>query len=637
MTRRPDNRGRGRRRALLIATDTYEDPEFTKLVAPAGDAEALAEVLGDPGLGQFDVTKVFNGLADEIERALKSFLAESEPDDLVLVYFSCHGVKDVQNRYYLAAKDSEADRLAQTGLNPRAILVQLDECDARTQVVILDCCFSGAFRRGLVSRGARSKVDLPVHLSGRGRIILTSSTSFQYSYEEGSGALPGLRPRSVFTSVLLDGIRNGLADRDRDGYVSISELYDFVTETLTRNRDPQTPELYSDGRGSVWIARNPYHRPSAPLLVLPGGSTVAGTMANALNAFPHAVEARDLFLATLDKLRHLLRTHEGSVLWRDMVAAVDPPGRPTRLVDAAYDVLHALDSLNGDAVLVLAVTDLCDALLAQVADAASSEAVDELFSVVIDYLELFGTLLTRFERYLQLRRLTLAARTFVEAVARTIRRTATEPVGQGEDQVPDQLAALATVAEDLRALAHVLRGLGGRGPVPQLVEELAAAVRRSRFVDADGATALRALAEGLRVVFGHVRDFLEEADDRDLQTFVSGVVEDAVAELTRPLDEEACAKAVHRRTGRLLTNVKDASDVREMLAALRDLREAVSELHGSPLEPHDVTEITSDLVTQVSGLAAGIDESRTEIIAQLRAEARESLDGGTPTGSGPSA
>ncbi|CAM5736643.1 hypothetical protein STENM223S_10499 [Streptomyces tendae] len=110
-----------------------------------------------------------------------------------------------------------------------------------------------------------------------------------------------------------------------------------------------------------------------------------------------------------------------------------------------------------------------------------------------------------------------------------------------------------------------------------------------------------------------------------------------MAELTRPLDEEASAKAVHRRTRRLLTGVKEASDVHEMLAAIQDLREAVSELHEAPLVPHDVTEVTSGLVTQVSGLAAGIGESRTEIIDQLRAEGRESPDGDSPAGAGASA
>lgn len=636
MARRPESAGPGRRRALLIATDTYEDPEFTKLVAPAGDAEALAEVLGDPGLGQFDVSRVFNGLADEIERALKSFLAESEPDDLVLVYFSCHGVKDVQNRYYLAAKDSQADRLAQTGLNPRAILVQLDECDAKTQVVILDCCFSGAFRRGLVSRGARRKVDLPVHLSGRGRVILTSSTSFQYSYEEGSGAVPGLRPRSVFTSVLLDGIRNGLADRDRDGYVSVSELYAFVAETLARNKDPQTPELYSDGRGSVWIARNPYHRPAAPALTPVGGSTAVGAVAAALQGFPRAEEAGELLLATVDKVRLLLRLHEGTVLWRDVIAALDPPGRPTHLVDAVYDVLHALDGLNRDTALNLAVADLCAALLAQVADAESSGAVDELFGAALGHLELFGTLLTRFRRYLQLRRLVLATRTFVEGVSRTIRRTATETVGQGDDRVPDQLEALAAVAGGLRAIAHVLRGLGGGGPMPLLVVELAAAIRASRFTDADGAAALRALAHGLRAVHAQLSRFVEEFDDRDLKTIADDVVEDAVTALTDALDEEACARYLHRHTHALTEWMKEASDVHEVLEAIQELREAVSQLRGSPLEPGSVTEATSGLAVQVGELATGIGEVRAEVLARLREEVRNGLAGESPAGAEPS-
>jgi uncharacterized caspase-like protein len=74
-----------RRMALLIATDTYTDPTFNKLAAPQADAEALA------------------------------LFADAGRDDLLLLYFSGHGVKD------------DAGRLARTRDCPevRAALLQL--------------------------------------------------------------------------------------------------------------------------------------------------------------------------------------------------------------------------------------------------------------------------------------------------------------------------------------------------------------------------------------------------------------------------------------------------------------------------------------------------------------------------------
>ena len=47
-----------RRRALLIATGTYSDPGLARLRAPAGDVDALADVLGDGSIGRFDVQEL---------------------------------------------------------------------------------------------------------------------------------------------------------------------------------------------------------------------------------------------------------------------------------------------------------------------------------------------------------------------------------------------------------------------------------------------------------------------------------------------------------------------------------------------------------------------------------------------------
>jgi hypothetical protein len=48
----------GRRRALLVAADEYVDPALTRLRAPVGDVTALAEVLGEAMLGDFEVRRL---------------------------------------------------------------------------------------------------------------------------------------------------------------------------------------------------------------------------------------------------------------------------------------------------------------------------------------------------------------------------------------------------------------------------------------------------------------------------------------------------------------------------------------------------------------------------------------------------
>ncbi len=48
---------------------------------------------------------------------------------------------------------------------------------SRSIVVLLDCCYSGAFTAGMLRRSAESpKVDVAEPFAGQGRMVLTAST-----------------------------------------------------------------------------------------------------------------------------------------------------------------------------------------------------------------------------------------------------------------------------------------------------------------------------------------------------------------------------------------------------------------------------------------------------------------------------
>ena len=86
--------------------------------------------------------------AQDVRIALLDFLSDRSPDALIVLYVSCHGVTDLRRRLYFTATDTRKSHLAATGVEAGWVMEQLDECRARSQVVILDCCFSGAFARG---------------------------------------------------------------------------------------------------------------------------------------------------------------------------------------------------------------------------------------------------------------------------------------------------------------------------------------------------------------------------------------------------------------------------------------------------------------------------------------------------------
>jgi len=106
----------GARLALVVANEDYADDGLRRLAAPGRDADALAEILGDRSVGGFDVQVLRNESAQQIRFAIEDFFADRSPTDLLLVHFSCHGVKNASGELFLAAADTRPTRLASTAV-----------------------------------------------------------------------------------------------------------------------------------------------------------------------------------------------------------------------------------------------------------------------------------------------------------------------------------------------------------------------------------------------------------------------------------------------------------------------------------------------------------------------------------------
>lgn len=245
--------GGGRRLALVIATGTYSDPALAKLRAPGRDASDLAAVLDDATIGGFDVEVLLDAPAESLRRQIARFCTGVDPGDLVLVYLSCHGVLDDRGRLYYAAADTDRALLAATALPAAWLNEQLEDCRGRRQILVLDCCHSGAFAKG--AKG-ESELALGERFEGRGRVVLTGSRGTEYSFEH--DRVVGESSSSVFTGALVAGLRSGEADRDGDGVVSVSELYDYAFDTVRAKEARQTPTLWTYGaEGDLAVARSP--------------------------------------------------------------------------------------------------------------------------------------------------------------------------------------------------------------------------------------------------------------------------------------------------------------------------------------------------------------------------------------------
>ena len=83
------------RLALIIGNSEYEDTSLARLVTPGEDAGDLAKVLRDPEIGGFDeVTTLINQPVTIVRRTIESFFAKKRRENLLLLYFSGHGILD---------------------------------------------------------------------------------------------------------------------------------------------------------------------------------------------------------------------------------------------------------------------------------------------------------------------------------------------------------------------------------------------------------------------------------------------------------------------------------------------------------------------------------------------------------------
>jgi hypothetical protein len=249
--------------ALIIGNSQYDDPHLGRLKAPDLDVQGLEEVLRAPDIGHFDeVTTLLNQSCAEVRKAVARFYERRLRDDLLLLYFSGHGVKDEQGHLYLAVRDSEIALLAGSAIETAFITGRMDRSFSKQQVLVLDCCHSGAFDHGAkAAQGVSVGTAEAFEGTGLGRVILSATDATQYAWE--GDRIIGDAETSLFTHFMVDGLRTGAADLDDDGVVTVDELYDYVRDRVVDVTPRQTPRKWSYRReGDLVIAQNPFAKRS---------------------------------------------------------------------------------------------------------------------------------------------------------------------------------------------------------------------------------------------------------------------------------------------------------------------------------------------------------------------------------------
>ncbi|PYS93628.1 MAG: hypothetical protein DMF64_04320 [Acidobacteria bacterium] len=240
--------------ALVVGVANY--PNINPLPETVlEDARKVHEALVDPNLGGYQPKNVQllldkQATGGAIRRALASLANKNgqgfnvNEDSTVFFYVSSHGGRIETGAHageYLLPFD--VDFTSEESFNDAAISgaefsEALSAIPARKLVVAFDCCHSSGI--GTLKRARRpaykerlSERYYESLTKGRGKVILASSRSDEYSYVE-----PGAS-NSLFTEHLLAGLRGGAPGAG--GVIRIFDLYDYVQQRVTAARDDQHP------------------------------------------------------------------------------------------------------------------------------------------------------------------------------------------------------------------------------------------------------------------------------------------------------------------------------------------------------------------------------------------------------------
>jgi uncharacterized caspase-like protein len=157
--------------------------------------------------------------------------------DTVIVYYAGHGAPEADSsagdddglEKYIVPYDADPRDLYTTALPMREIETIFQRLTPERIIFISDSCYSGATagrtfataaRRAIVSENFLARLS-----KGKGRIVLSASKASEVSEErEDLG-------HGVFTYYLLEGLK-GKADADKDGIVTVDEVYAYVSKKV---------------------------------------------------------------------------------------------------------------------------------------------------------------------------------------------------------------------------------------------------------------------------------------------------------------------------------------------------------------------------------------------------------------------
>lgn len=254
----------GKRYAVVIGVNKYQDTGISELSKARNDAKILGKIFREDG--QFDQVFVMTDDVDprndkenlfptklNIEEKLDSVLRFSEPDDLIVFFFSGHGISDPDGNGYLVSVDTVMDRQFNTSVRVQDIISRIKSKNIKKSLIMLDACRDVLYTS---KSAARNSLIEKEYADAEVAATFYSTKAGYYSYEDDE------TDYGVFTKYLVMGLE-GKADTNDDGVVAFMELENYVQkgvkEWSTKKNKQQKPytSLHGEKTGDLALSFSP--------------------------------------------------------------------------------------------------------------------------------------------------------------------------------------------------------------------------------------------------------------------------------------------------------------------------------------------------------------------------------------------
>jgi hypothetical protein len=250
----------GKRYAIVVGINDYIDTSIADLTKARDDAKGMAAML--TAKGEFDYVFTFTDdlnyrdplfpMKANIESKIDMILARADENDMILFFFSGHGVNDKSGNGYLVAIDTKIKEPHSTAIKVEDIVEKLQKKGIKKSLLILDACreIINKESKGIENNGLREKRFEKSEVSA----TFYSTSSGNYSYEHES------LNNGVYTTFLLKGL-NGDADANKDGIVTLTELDTYVQfavdDWAMKNHKQQKPytKIYKEKFGDLGLSK----------------------------------------------------------------------------------------------------------------------------------------------------------------------------------------------------------------------------------------------------------------------------------------------------------------------------------------------------------------------------------------------